>query len=1080
MSQTTNEGVHRPRPPIPTRPDPRTAPLSFIQRQVWLVDQLTPGNPAYNLPRGLRLRGPLDQAALASAFDLVIRRHEILRTTFVAEGGGPRQLIHPDLAIRIAVTSLEHVPMEERERELEALATQESLRPFDLSCLPLVRVTLFRLGTEEHVLVVNVHHIVVDGLSLDLLLDEVGAAYRAYTSGAEPALPALPLQYGDFAQWEREQWADDAAHATEIEYWRTTLAGPLPVLELPTDRPRPPVESWRGSNLFFRLPPEVGSGVRMLARRERCTGFMVLLAAFEVLLSRHAETADLVIGTPLGARPREELQPLIGNFLTMVGLRCSLSGRPTFLDLLHRGRDATLEALMNAVPLTIVMRQLAIERVAGRNPVFQVLIEMLRTPATQLGDLDVTPFDFDLGFAQFDLSLHIHDEGEGYLARLEYNTDLFDRATVARIAAAFLEVVRHAVTHPEQPADDIPILPEEERQRILAASTGPEVEVVDQPVPALVDAQAARTPERLAVRSGGAALTYAELTARVDRVAQLLRARGAGRAQRIGVCLERGGDLIATLLGVLKTGAAYVPLDPSYPAPRLRFMATDAQLSLLVSTAPLAGWCELPRERQLLLDVDAGTAGPGAERARNGAPERPAATDPAYVIYTSGSTGTPKGVVIPHGAVVNLLAGMAREPGIAAHDILLAVTTVCFDIAVLELFLPLCVGASVVVAARDDVRDGEALRSLLDQEEVTIMQATPVTWRLLLEAGWQGRSPFKALVGGEALPRDLVEALHARGAEVWNMYGPTETTIWSTCARIDDLSTGITIGRPIANTTVRVLDARRRPRPIGVPGELHIGGAGLAIGYWDRPELTSERFVPDPDGAAGARLYRTGDRVRLRGDGRLEHLGRLDDQVKLRGFRIELGEIEAHLTRHPGIREAAAVVRTDPPGDPRLVAYLVGEPGGTVGTEPVRDRLRAELPEFMIPAEYVVLEALPRTANGKVDHRALPAPARDRTPRGSPAAPRTSTEAMVLEIFRDVLGRSTIGMHDNFFDLGGDSLMAARLVLRLRAASECDVPLRRLFERQTPAGLAEAIESLTLVAAPERSGAAGRRVEIEL
>ena len=1061
------EPARRLRAVIPSRPDPNAAPLSFIQWQMWLMDQLAPGNPAYNLPRALRLRGQVDVLALEAAFNAVIERHEILRTTYRAEAGEPLQWVHPYLAIRVSVTSLEHLPSDEREERAQALATEESLRSFDLSRLPLIRVHLLTLGAEEHVLVLNVHHIGADGLSIGLLLQEVDAAYRACVARGVPDLSVLPLQYGDFAHWQRQAWASDANHATEIDYWRERLGGDLPVLELPGDRPSPPVRSFLGSHLFFRIPLDVGAGVRALARRERCTGFMVLLAAFQVLLARYAGVSDLVIGTPLGAREREEFEPLIGNFLTMVGLRFDLSDGPTFAEVLRRGRDATLEALMNPVPLLVVMRQLAIERSAGRNPVFQVMFEAPVVPSSRLGDLQVTPFNFDLGFAQFDLSLHVHDEGDGFLARFEYSSDVFDRETVERMAASFTEVVRHAVTRPEQPALDLPILPEEERERILTASQGPVVGVADVPVYAMFEAQAARTPERIAVRAGLDALTYRELQARAQDVAQALRVRGAARGQRIGICLDRSCDLPAALLGILKTGAAYVPLDPAFPAPRLRFMAEDAGLSLLVSAGANAGWCDLPRERQLLLDVD-------RAEGSSEAGDRPAATDPAYVIYTSGSTGTPKGVAVGHGAVVNFLTSMIHAPGLTANDVLLAVTTVSFDIAVLELFLPLCVGATVVLATREEARDGEALRSLLEVRHVTVMQGTPVTWRLLLEAGWDGGAAFKALVGGEALPRDLALALLDRGVEVWNMYGPTETTVWSTCDRIRDPSAGITIGRPIANTVVRVLDQRSQLSPIGVPGELYIGGAGVALGYWNQPELTAERFVH----ADGARLYRTGDRVRLRADGRLEHLGRLDQQVKLRGFRIELGGIEAHLRRQPGIREAAAAVRADAGGDPRLVAYLVVERGGGAAVEGLGARLRAELPEYMVPAQYVVLESLPRTANGKLDYRALPAPDGELPAVAAPVpeAPRTATEAMVLEIFRDVLRRSDARVDDNFFDLGGDSLMAARLVLRLRAASGCDVPLGLLFERQTAGGLAEAIEGLAVLA----GGGIGERVEVEL
>ncbi|HYK10701.1 MAG TPA: amino acid adenylation domain-containing protein [Gemmatimonadales bacterium] len=1069
----------RPRSVVPQRPDPRTAPLSFIQWQMWLMDQFAPGNAAYNFPWGLRLRGRLNFAALEASFNAAIRRHEILRTTFAVEGGEPRQVVHPDLAIRIAVTPLEHIPQDEREAMVQRLATAESVLPFDVRRLPLIRAAVFTLGPTEQVLMVNLHHALADGLSVTRMLQEVDAGYRAIAAGGDPDLSPPALQYGDFAQWQRSQWADDAGHASAIDYWRRALGENLPVLELPGDRPRSTVRSFRGSNVYHRIPSDIVDGVRKLAARERGTEFTAWLAAYQVLLARYTEASDLVIGTPLGTREREELEPLLGNFLTMVGLRCDLSGNPSFVDLLRRSRDATFGALENAVPLPVVMRHLAIERVAGRNPLFQVLLDLQRHTALKIGDMEVEPFFFDLGVAQFDLGVHILHLDDGYVARFEYSTDVFDRETVEGMAAAFTEVARHAIAHPELPALDLPMLGDNDRQGILGMSQGPATDVADVPVHALVEAQTARTPDRVAVRAGKVALTYADLDARASGVAGALRARGAERGQRIGVCLERSDDLLVTLLGILKTGAAYVPLDPAYPAPRLRFMAEDAQLSLLVSTGAVAGWCSLPRERQVLLDVD------GAELVPGGASDRPGAADPAYVIYTSGSTGTPKGVVVGHGAVVNLLTGMAEAPGLEADDVLLAVTTMSFDIAVLELFLPLCVGATVVVATREEARDGRALGSLLERHQVTAMQATPVTWRLLLEAGWQGGGrTFKALVGGEALPGDLARALLERGVELWNMYGPTETTVWSTCAHIEDPAADITVGRPIANTIVRVLDSRRRLCPVGVPGELWIGGAGLALGYWNRPELTEERFIAGPEGAPGTKLYRTGDRVRLRRDGMLEHLGRLDDQVKLRGFRIELGGIEANLARQPGVREAAAAVRPDEGGDPHLVAYLVVESGSEGMIEDLRTRLRAELPEFMIPSQYVVLETLPRTANGKLDYRALPAPAVElRT--GAPAvAPRTDAEVMVLEIFRDVLRRPDAGVDDNFFDLGGDSLMAARLVLRLRDASGCDVPLGLLFERQTTAGLAEAVERLILAAPPmprEMSAIdTGERVEIEL
>jgi amino acid adenylation domain-containing protein len=1072
---------------IPKRTNPDFAPLSFAQRQMWVIDQMTPGNPAYNLLSGYRLRGPLDVAALERSANDVVTRHEALRTTFTVQDGEPLQRIHPDLKIRIKVTALDHLSGEQREARLQALASEESLTSFDLARLPLIRVSLLKLGATEHVLIINLHHIVGDGLSIGLLMGELGALYGAHTGAGDPQLPALAVQYGDFAAWQRRTLADDAASAKQIEFWRTRLGGGLPVLDLPGDRPRPALQSFKGSNVFFEIPTAVTQELRSLGGREGCTVFMTVLAAFQVLLQRHSGATDIVIGTPLAVRTPSELEPLIGNFLNMAALRCDLSGDPTFIEVLRRSRDTTLDAFSNSdLPFEAMMQHLAFERDPSRNAVFQVMLQFLSTTVPRIGDLDVSSYHFDLKIAQFDLSLHLYEEAAGYLGRFEYCTDLFSVETVERLASRFDQLLHAIVRNPQHLVSELPILTPSERDQILNAWNDTEADFPDDALlHELFEAQVERTPDRTALRAGATALSYVALEARANRLARVLRARGVGRGQRVGLCVERGSDMLAAVLGILKSGAAYVPLDPSFPEARLRFMADDAQLALLVSTAALAGSVGLPRERQLLLDADADTiaAAPDTRLPVDSARAQPA--DPAYVIYTSGSTGKPKGVVVPHRAVVNFLTSMACEPGLTTDDVLVAVTTLSFDIAVLELLLPLTLGATVALATRDAALDGRALRSLLETHRASVMQATPVTWRLLLEAGWTGRTPFKALVGGEALPPDLADQLLARGVELWNMYGPTETTVWSTCAHVTDTSKGITIGKPIANTIVRILDTQNALCPIGVPGELCIGGAGVALGYWARPELTAERFIADPFSVTpgeGARLYRTGDRARWRNDGTLEHLGRLDDQVKLRGFRIEVGEIEAGIAQHSAVREVAVIAREDAPGDKRLVAYVVAEdpPGDFV--DQLRALVRAASPEYMVPAHFVMLAALPRTPNGKLDRRALPAPSDGAaTPRGGAVVPRTPTEAMVMDVFRDVLQRTDFGVLDNFFDLGGHSLMAARIMLRLRVASGRDLPLRVLFERQTAAGLAEAIDAMAwLASSRQRPAVAGNRVEIEL
>ena len=646
--------------------------------------------------------------------------------------------------------------------------------------------------------------------------------------------------------------------------------------------------------------------------------------------------------------------------------------------------------------------------------------------------------------------LSVDDLGQGFALVAQVQSPVDPERVCAYMHNALEQLVDALESAPGTPTCSLDILPELEHRRLLVEWNDTKAELPRVAlVHKLLEAQVERAAKRTALRAGETTLSYAALEARANRLAQALRARGTGRGQRIGLCLERGADMLAAVLGVLKTGAAYVPLDPSFPEERLRFMAEDAQLVLLVSSTALAGVFGLPRERQLLLDADAAAIAAQPERqltpdaASDARPE-----DPAYMIYTSGSTGKPKGVVVPHRAVVNFLGSMARAPGLAADDVLVAVTTLSFDIAVLELQLPLTLGATVVIASRDEAMDGLALKALLEGTRATVMQATPITWRLLLEAGWRGGKGFKALVGGEALPKDLADQLIGRGVELWNLYGPTETTVWSTCVRITDTTDGISIGKPIANTTVYVLDGRNNLCPIGVPGELCIGGAGVTLGYWRRPELTAERFVADPFGTVpGATLYRTGDLARWRDDGTLEHLGRLDFQVKIRGFRIELGEIEAQITSHPAVREAVVVAREDVPGDPRLVAYLVPR-AGDIGLAELKGRLVQALPAYMVPSAFVILQALPQTPNAKVDRKALPAPERTGAETAY-IAPRSRTEEAVAASWRKALQVERIGARDNFFELGGRSLMFVRMISEINSTFKIRLGMAELIRNPT-------------------------------
>jgi len=694
-----------------------------------------------------------------------------------------------------------------------------------------------------------------------------------------------------------------------------------------------------------------------------------------------------------------------------------------------------------------------------------------------------------------DLTLHVQETAEGLSALFEYATDLFEEQTIARMATNWRSLLEAMVASPKRRVSDLPLLTESGRQQLLVEWNQTAAEYPrNSCIHNLFEAQVERTPDAIAVTFRDQHVTYRELHRRSNQLAQHLRKLGVGPNVLVGICVERSLEMVVGILGILEAGGAYLPLDPAFPKERLAFMLADSRVAVVVTQKNLAAGLEgsavslvlLDEPLQgahLLLEADGETIHSTSD---THVPADVCATqpgDPAYVIYTSGSTGKPKGVVVPHRAVVNFLSSMAREPGLTANDVLVAVTTLSFDIAVLELYLPLTVGATVVIATHDETVDGHALGCLLERHCASVMQATPVTWRLLLEAGWTPRTAFKALVGGEAMPEDLADQLIAGGIELWNMYGPTETTVWSTCARITNTSNGITIGKPIANTTVRVLDARKSLCPVGVPGELCIGGDGVALGYWNRPELTADRFIPDPFGTTpGATLYCTGDRARWRNDGTLEHLGRLDFQIKLRGFRIEVGEIEAGIAQHPAVREVAVIAREDTPGDKRLVAYLVAEnpPADLVGQ--LRALVRAAMPEYMVPAHFVMLKALPRTHNGKLDRKAMPAPSLgDGLPSAVAVDPRTPSEEMVASVFRGVLGRTDFGVFDNFFDLGGHSLMAARIMFQLRAASGLDLPLRVLFERPTVSALAEAIDALVWAASSRQQPAlAGDRVEIEL
>ncbi|HEX9944888.1 MAG TPA: amino acid adenylation domain-containing protein, partial [Thermoanaerobaculia bacterium] len=845
IEEALREGSGVATPPLRPVPRQEDLPLSFAQERLWFLDQLEPGNPAYNISAALRLRGSLDVAALARSFAEIVRRHEALRTTFPEIAGAPRQVVAPAAGPLLPVIDLGGLPAAALAAEAFRLAGQEALRPFDLARGPLLRTSLLRRGEEEWTALLGVHHIVSDGWSLGVLVRELSALYAAFRRGDLSPLPELPVQYADYAVWQR-QWLQGEALEVQLAWWREELAGAPTLLELPADRPRPPVQTYRGGTAGVLLDRPLAGALADLARREGTTLFMVLLAGLQALLSRYSGEEDLLVGTPIAGRTRAEVEGLIGLFLNTLVLRGRLGGAPSFRALLARVRAAALGSYAHQeLPFERLVDELGVERSLSHSPLFQVLLVLQNAPVEplELPGLHLAPEDVPSATAKFDLSVTLSEAGGRIAGVLEYAADLFDAATARRMVNHYRTLLEAAATDPDGRVPDLPLLSAAERWQILewnaTDAARPSVCLFD-----LVRAQAERTPGAPAVVQGDRSLTYGELARRAGALAAHLRSMGIGPEARVGLAVERTPGMLVGLLGISAAGGAYVPLDPAHPRERLGLVLEDAAPAVLV-TQP-GGAAVLPGHgaRIVLLDDDGlGDWSPLAEP-----PAGP--VDPgnlAYVLYTSGSTGRPKGVQIPHGALVNFLLSMQREPGLAAGDTLLAVTTLSFDIAGLELLLPLLTGARVALADREETADAERLMARLAASGATVMQATPATWRLLLDAGWPGDPGLAALCGGEALPGELAARLLPRIQSLWNLYGPTETTIWSAAARVvaaDPAAPGLPIGPPIANTQLRIVDRGLQPVPAGVPGELCIGGAGLARGYLGRPDLTAERFVP--------------------------------------------------------------------------------------------------------------------------------------------------------------------------------------------------------------------------------------------
>jgi amino acid adenylation domain-containing protein len=1036
-------------------------PASFNQQRLWFIDQMETQNDVYHILNAYRMQGPLHVPALAQSLQRIVERHESLRTTFVSQEGVPMQVVHPTLTLELPLTDLSMLVKSEREEQVK-MRIDEANRPFALSTGPLIRVHLVRMSEEEHVLIVNMHHIISDGWSLSVFMSELCALYQAIVTEHEAELSALPLQYADFSIWQRD-WMQGDVLEEQLGYWKNKLTGTLPVLQLPTDRPRAAKQTFQGVTRWFSLSKELTEDIKALCQREGTTLFMTLLAAYQTLLYRYTGQEDIVVGSPSAGRNQEEIEGLIGFFVNTLVLRSDLSANRTFRELLSQVRETTLGAYANQdVPFEKLVEELSPERNLSHSPLVQVVfsVENFETVTTRMADVTLTPMQIDPGTSKFDLTVFMSEASDVLSGRVEYNSDLFDAETIERFLNSYETLLEAVVVDPEQPVSQVPILSEAQRQQLLVEWNQTERDDWQggSSLHELFEEQVAKTPDHIAVSYEGNSLTYRELNARVNQLAHHLKKIGVGPEMMVGLAMERSLEMIIGLLAIVKAGGAYVPLDPAYPLERLHFMLKDADVSVLLTLQHLVQKLEVQHANVICLDSDwSQVAGESIENVTC----ETHADHLLYVIYTSGSTGVPKGVCVTHRGVARLV----RETNyvrITEHDVFLQFAPISFDAATYEVWGSLLNGAKLVVYPAQKAAL-EELSQAICEAGITTMFLTAALFHQMVETQWEAlvRVP-QLLVGGDQISLTHAKQLLAKAGE-WtfsNAYGPTETTTFATTALLSAETmngTSVPIGRPISNTTVYVLDRNRQLVPVGVHGELYIGGPGVARGYLNRPELTAEKFVDNPfTDEPSAKLYRTGDIVRYLADGQIEFIGRVDNQVKIRGFRIELGEIEIELSKHPSVREALVLAREDAPGDKRLVAYVLTE-GDAVNASDLRIFLREKMPEYMVPSVIVTMESFPLTPNGKVDRKALPKP--DYSASGQTfVMPSTETEKKIVAIWTEVLGLEKVGIHDNFFELGGHSLLATQTISRLRKAFQVDVPLRVLFETPTIAQVAVWVE----------------------
>jgi len=1070
--------VHTPQS-IPHRAKQNPVPLSFAQERLWFLNQFNPDGSLYNNPAAVRLPGALSVVTLERCINEIIRRHEVLRTAFTSVDGHPAQVITPTLRVTLEEINLSELPLADREVKALQLSNSEAQRAFDLDRGPLVRVVLLRLNAEDYALLLNMHRIVSDRRSFDVFTRELTALYEAYSTGETSPLPELPIQYADYAVWQRER-SQGEVFEKHLAYWKQQLSGALAVLQLPTDHPRAAVQSFRGSRQTITLSTDTTDALKNLGVGEGATLFMTLLAAFQTLLWRYTGQEDMVVGTDVAGRTQAETEGLIGLFANQLVLRTDLSGDPSFRELLRRVRGVTLGAYEHQdMPFEKLIDELQPERNLSHTPLFQVSFALQDAPAPALKILgsNANQLVGDRAVAHFDLAVKVIEESEELSCAFEYSTDLFDAATIARMRGHFRVLVEAIIANPEQQLSTLPVLTEAERYQLLVERNDTKADYPrEQCIQELFEAQVERTPEAIAAVFEKEQVTYAELNSRANQLAHYLRKRGVGVEVPVGICMKRSTEMLVGLLGILKVGAAYVPLDPMYPQERLRFMLDDAAVPVLLTQRRLVE--TMPEHQAEFVCVDSDWETIAAESSENPA-SGARAENLAYVIYTSGSTGNPKGVLIEHRALVNHSFAIARHYQLSPGDRILQFASLSFDVAAEELYPTWLSGATVVVQPGQGAASLRDFLRLLEQEKITVVNVpTPYWHEWVTELSASGGSlppTLRLVVVGtdKALAERLVTWQKVvEGRVRWiNAYGPTEATITATTYEAGRLREGETvdlvpIGRPLANKKIYILDRHLQPVPVGVAGELHIGGDGLARGYLNHPKLTAEKFIPDPFGAEdGARLYKTGDVARYLPDGNIEFLGRIDHQVKIRGFRIELGEIEALLGQHATVRGAVVVAREETPGEKRLVAYVVGSDEEPISVNELRRFLKEKLPAYMVPSAFVLLDELPLTPSGKVDRRALPVPEQTRTEQdGAFVAPRNELELQLTKMWEKVLSVEPVGVTDNFFVLGGNSLLAVRLFAQIEKMFGKNLPLATLFQAPT-------VEQLTPLVREQESSA---------